>query len=42
MILNLRPTEMVLLDTIIEECDQRFSAEQQEAILGIVREVIGE
>ena len=36
MILNLRPTDLGLLDCIIEECDGRFSAEQQEEILGIV------
>ena len=41
MILNLRPMDMGLLDCVIEECDERFSAGQQGAILGIVAEVLG-
>lgn len=41
MILNLRPGEQTLLDCVIEECDERFSSEQQEKILGVVREALG-
>ncbi|MCJ1305089.1 hypothetical protein MMC08_007903 [Hypocenomyce scalaris] len=41
MILNLRPMDMGLLDCVIEECDMRFSAEEQEEILGVVGEVLG-
>ena len=40
MILNLRPLEMGLLDCVVEECDMRFSAEEQEGILRVVREVL--
>jgi len=40
MVLNLRPTEMGLLDCIIEECDMRFTADQQEEILEVVKEVL--
>ena len=32
---------MGLLDCVIEECDMRFSAEEQEEILGVVGEVLG-
>ena len=41
MISNLRPTTSVLLDVIVEECDERFSEEQQEGILGVIRDVLG-
>lgn len=41
MILNLRPMDMGLLDCVIEECDMRFSAEEQEGILRVVGEVLG-
>ena len=37
MILNLRPLGMGLLDCVVEECDFRFSAGEQEEILGVVR-----
>ena len=41
MIINLRPLDLTLLDCIIEECDERFSSEQQEEILRIVGDVLG-
>ncbi|MCJ1473724.1 hypothetical protein MMC13_002375 [Lambiella insularis] len=41
MVLNLRPRDLGLLDCVVEECDERFSEEQQEAILRIVGEVLG-
>ena len=41
MILNLRPQDQSLLDCVVEECDERFSAEQQEEILRIVGDVLG-
>ena len=40
LILNLRPTELGLLDCIVEECDLRFSEEAQEEILMIVSDVL--
>lgn len=41
MFLNLRPTEVGLLDCVVEECDIRFSAEEQEGMLRVVGEVLG-
>ncbi len=41
MICNLRPGEQTLLDCVVEECDERFSSEQQEGILRIVRDALG-
>ena len=41
MVLNLRPRDLGFLDCVVEECDERFNAEEQEAILGIVCEVLG-
>ena len=41
MMVNLRPKDLGLLDCIVEECDERFSEEQQVEILGIVQEVLG-
>lgn len=42
MILNLRPRDLGFLDCVIEECDERFSAEQQEGILRVVEGVWGD
>ena len=42
MILNLRPKNLGLLDCIVEEIDERFPEEQQEDILRIVGEILGE
>lgn len=41
MIVNLRPGDLGLLDCIVEECDERFSAEEQEGILKVVGDVLG-
>lgn len=41
MICNLRPGEQTLLDCVVEECDERFSSEQQEEILRVVRDALG-
>lgn len=41
MILNLQPRELGLLDCVVEECDLRFSEEEQERILSVVEEVLG-
>lgn len=41
MILNLRPDNAGVLDCVVEELDQRFSEAEQEAILGVVRGVLG-
>lgn len=41
MILNLRPDNAGVLDCVVEELDQRFGEGEQEAILGVVRRVLG-
>lgn len=41
MIANLRPESLGLLDCVVEECDERFGAERQDEILGIVGDVLG-
>lgn len=41
MILNLRPQDLGLLDCVVEECDLRFTEQQQEQILGIIAGVLG-
>ena len=41
MIVNLRPQDIGLLDCVIEECDERFSQEEQLQILEIIRDVLG-
>ena len=41
MILNLRPSDLGLLDCVIEECDLRFTEEQQLEILKVVGNVLG-
>lgn len=40
MLMNLAPRELGLLDCIVEECDLRFSEEDQLGILEVVREEI--
>lgn len=40
MILNLRPMDLGLLDCIVEECDERISAEEQEELLRIISDVL--
>lgn len=42
MILNLRPASVAALNTIIEDMSERFSEEQQEAIVVAIAEVLGE
>jgi len=41
MVTNLKPDDLGFLDCVVEECDLRFSAEEQEEILGVVEECIG-
>lgn len=42
MILNLRPNNVVLLNAIIEEMSERFTEKQQEELVGIITEVLGD
>lgn len=42
MILNLRPNNVVLLNAIIEEMGERFTEEQQEELVAIIIEVLGD
>ena len=41
MIVNLRPESLGLLDCVVEECDERFTAEQQDEIVAIIGNVLG-
>lgn len=41
MIVNLRPENLGLLDCVVEECDERFTAEQQDEIVRIIGDVLG-
>ena len=41
MIVNLRPESLGLLDCVVEECDERFTAEQQDEIIAIIRDTLG-
>ncbi|MCJ1432375.1 hypothetical protein MMC27_001731 [Xylographa pallens] len=36
MLVNLRPRDLGLLDCVVEECDERFGAGEQEGILRVV------
>ncbi|KAF4993283.1 hypothetical protein FGRMN_6550 [Fusarium graminum] len=42
MIINLRPASVAALNTIVEEMTERFNEEQQEAIVNIIAEVLGQ
>lgn len=42
MILNLRPASVAALNTVIEEMSERFNDEQQEEIVNIILEVLGQ
>jgi hypothetical protein len=42
MILNLRPASIAALNTIIEDMPERYSDEQQEEMVNIVAEVLGQ
>jgi len=41
MITNLKPQDLGFLDCVVEECDLRFSQEEQEEILRVVGECVG-
>lgn len=41
MILNLRPSSNAVLNTVIEDMEERFSEDEQNAILDIIAEVLG-
>ncbi|KAK9448665.1 RNA polymerase [Limtongia smithiae] len=36
-LINTAPISLVILNSVVEECDQRFTEEQQESMLDIVR-----
>ncbi|KAI0513119.1 HRDC-like protein [Xylaria bambusicola] len=42
MILNLRPTGTVVLNAVLEDMEGRFTDEQQEEIVNIILEVLGD
>ena len=42
MIMNLRPASRVVLDCVVEECEERFTEETQDRILEIIAEVLEE
>ncbi|KAM0475609.1 hypothetical protein ACHAPX_006932 [Trichoderma viride] len=42
MILNLRPASVAALNTVIEEMAERFNDEQQEEMVNIIMEVLGQ
>jgi RNA polymerase Rpb4 len=42
MIFNLHPQNLGLLDCVVEELDGRFPEEQQEEMLAIITEVLGD
>ncbi|KAI1108665.1 HRDC-like protein [Nemania sp. NC0429] len=42
MVVNLRPTTIAALNAVLEDMEGRFSEQQQEAIIQIVVEVLGE
>lgn len=42
MILNLRPASVAALNTVIEEMAERFNDEQQEEMVNIILEVLGQ
>ena len=41
MILNLRPSSNAVLSAVIEDMEERFSEDEQNAILAIIGEVLG-
>ena len=41
MILNLRPSDIPLLSTIIDKVDSRFTLEEQTKILELIERVLG-
>ncbi|KAF4443259.1 RNA polymerase III subunit C17 [Fusarium acutatum] len=42
MIINLRPASVAALNTVVEEMSERFNEEQQEAMVNIIAEVLGQ
>lgn len=42
MMFNVRPTSIPVLNTVIEDMEERFSEEKQNEILGIITEVLGQ
>jgi len=42
MFVNLRPTTIAALNAILEHMEERYDQQQQEEILGIIIEVLGE
>ncbi|RGP72707.1 DNA-directed rna polymerase iii subunit rpc9 [Fusarium longipes] len=42
MIINLRPASVAALNTVVEEMSERFDDEQQEAMVNIIAEVLGQ
>jgi hypothetical protein len=41
MILNVRPSSIAVLSTVIEDMEERFSDDEQAAILEVIVEVLG-
>ncbi|KAI1804512.1 HRDC-like protein [Daldinia bambusicola] len=42
MLFNIRPTNIPVLNTIIEDMEDRFTSDEQQEILNIVTEVLGQ
>ncbi|KAJ4125472.1 hypothetical protein NW768_009091 [Fusarium equiseti] len=42
MIINLRPASVAALNTVVEDMSERFDEEQQEAMVNIIAEVLGQ
>lgn len=42
MILNLRPASVAALNTIVEDMPERLTDDQQEELVGIIAEVLGQ
>ncbi|KAI0385646.1 RNA polymerase Rpb4-domain-containing protein [Hypomontagnella monticulosa] len=42
MLLNVRPSNVPILNTVIEDMEDRFSEDQQQEILNIVTELLGQ
>ncbi|OTB14679.1 hypothetical protein K445DRAFT_61865 [Daldinia sp. EC12] len=42
MLFNIRPTNIPVLNTVIEDMEDRFNADQQQEILDIVTEILGQ
>lgn len=42
MIINLRPASVAALNTVVEEMSERFNEEQQEAMVNIIAEILGQ